>query len=113
MLSFPNMNPSQAKDPRQESFGYMLYTNFCPYLSLLSFTVLGSGLLTAMFVLQLGLDGLTPGKARHFLQIDDDGMMTGHLVSQYTALKSRPYSPYSPSSPDPTNLQPTTSGGDR
>ena len=105
LFSYPGMNSKEMKDPREESFGYMLYTNFCPYLSLLSFTVLISIVLTVMFVLQLGLDGLTPGLAKQFLEINSEGMMTGHLFNQYKALKSSPFDS------QPTNPQPTISGG--
>ena len=88
MFSFPGMNTKEMKDPRNESFAYMLYTNFCPYLSCMSFTVIISILLTCIFVLQLALDGLTPGIASQFLEINDEGFMTGHLFNQYNALKS-------------------------
>ena len=87
MFSIPGMTQKEMKDPRNESFPYMLYTNFCPYLSLISFTVLICILLTIIFVLQLAFDGLTPGMASQFLQINDEGMMTAHLYNQYNAIQ--------------------------
>jgi hypothetical protein len=87
LFSFPGMNSKEMEDPRNESFPYMLYVNFCPYLSFMSFTVMISILLTILFILQLALDGLTPGMASQFLQINDDGMMTGNFYNQYNALQ--------------------------
>ena len=87
MFSIPGFESKEMKDPRNETFFYMLYINFCPYISILSFTVLISILLTIMFILQLALDGLTPGMATQFLQVNDEGMLTGHFYNQYNAIQ--------------------------
>ena len=97
MFSIPGMDTKQMKDPRNESFPYMLYVNFCPYLSFFSFTVIICIILTILFILQLALDGLTPGMASQFLQINDEGMMTGHLYNQYNALQGTFYNLSNPS----------------
>jgi hypothetical protein len=89
MFSFPGMSNKELKDPRQESFFYMLYSNFCPMLSFCSFTVIISILLTTMFFLQIGVDGLTPGEAQQFLQINSEGPMTGHLANNYIDLRRK------------------------
>lgn len=91
MFSIPGMTSKELKDPRNESFPYMLYTNFCPYLSFMSFTVLISILLTIIFILQIAFDGLTPGIASQFLQINDEGMLTGYFFNQYNAIQGTKY----------------------
>ena len=85
----PGLNTKEMKDPRKESFPYMLYINFCPMLTMVSFTVIVCIALSCVFTLQIAVDGLTPGQATQFLQINVDGPMTSHLYNQYDALKRK------------------------
>ena len=89
MFSFPSLNNQKRKDPREESFGYMIYINFCPMLSFCSFTVIISMVLTGMLLLQIGIDGLTKGVATQFLEINENGLLTSNTFSQYLAVKGK------------------------
>lgn len=84
MFSFPGMSSKETKDPRHESFFYMVYINFCPMLSFCSFTVIISIVLTAIFVLQMIVDGLVIGQAQQFLEVNKDGTMSSNLAISYT-----------------------------
>jgi hypothetical protein len=89
IFSFPGMVNKRTKDPQNESFLFMLYSNFCPLLSFCSFTVIISIILTSLFIFQICIDGLTQTEAKQFLEINNSGLMTGMFANSYPDFKRK------------------------
>lgn len=89
MFSFPGVINKRSKDPQNESFLFMLYSNFCPLLSFCSFTVIISIIFASLFIFQILIDGLTQAEAKQFLEINNTGLITGNLANSYTDFKRK------------------------
>lgn len=84
------MQTGPMTDPRDEGFGEMLRVNVSPNLHCFSFAVVLSILLTIIFAVQVGVDGLVKAQLeKDFLPADPAGPFGKHLVLGYDQIRTK------------------------
>ncbi len=80
------------KDPMDENCWDMIYLNFCPSLLCCSFTIIFSMFITAVFIVNLSVDGLSESEAvlkSTFLPVNKEGFIFDNLSVQFAPITSK------------------------